>query len=204
MTLSPWITLMKRHKARAEHNGLSSGWRKAIHAFKEIKEPKRADKVDSNLFSLGQIDQTVIDFTSKSAIPLLRVSLGVVYIWFGLLKITGASPVADLVKKTAFLIPKEMFVRLVGLLEIAVGLGLLFRAALRLTLLLFFFQLTGTFMVVLADPGAIFQKGNPFLLTKDGEFVLKNLILLSAGLVVGSTAHRQDEEIGDSGRSSSH
>jgi uncharacterized membrane protein YkgB len=148
---------------------------------------------------LRQIDRAMIDFMSSSALPLLRISLAINYIWFGALKIFGVSPVSDLVSKTVPFLPKKYFVPFLGVWEVSIGLALLFRIALRSTLLLFFLQLAGTFMTFIIRPQDTFQQGNPLLLTKDGEFVIKNLILLSAGLAVGSTARRQREEIPESG-----
>ena len=53
----------------------------------------------------------------------------------------------------------------------------------------------GTFLVFLLLPDLTFQDGNPLLLTTEGEFVLKNLVLLSAGLVVGSQLAARDERM---------
>jgi hypothetical protein len=63
---------------------------------------------------------------------------------------------------------------------------------LRLTLLFFFLQMAGTFLVLIVHPDLSFQNGNPLLLTVLGEFVVKNLVLLSAGLAVGSTVDRRE------------
>jgi len=71
--------------------------------------------------------------------------------------------------------------------EILVGLGLLAGRFLRITLLFFLLQMAGTFLVLLVKPEVAFQGYNPFLLTTEGEFVIKNLVLISGGLVVGST-----------------
>ena len=46
--------------------------------------------------------------------------------------------------------------------------------------------MAGTFLVLVMHPEVAFQDGNPFLLTVEGEFVIKNLVLLSAALVIGS------------------
>jgi uncharacterized membrane protein YkgB len=62
--------------------------------------------------------------------------------------------------------------------------------ALRLTLLLFWLQMAGTLMVLVLRPDMAFQGGNPLLLTAEGEFVIKNLVLIAAGLVVGGTVGR--------------
>jgi uncharacterized membrane protein YkgB len=57
---------------------------------------------------------------------------------------------------------------------------------LRIVLALFALQMIGTFLVLVIQPEVAFQDGNPLLLTTEGEFVIKNLVLLSAGLVIGS------------------
>ncbi len=123
-------------------------------------------------------------------IRLLRIALAVTFIWFGALKVAGQSPVADLVASTVYWIPAGLFVPLLGAWEIVVGLGLLFGVALRAILLLFWIQMGGTFLVLVMHPGVAFQAGNPLLLTTTGEFVIKNLVLISAGIVVGSTVPR--------------
>lgn len=130
---------------------------------------------------------------SKRAATLLRLALAITYIWFGALKISGVSPVADLVAKTTPFLPKKTAVPLVGVLEVAIGFGLLFRVAMRLTMPLFFFQIACTFLVPIMRPREAFQKGNPLLLTDTGEFVMKNLVLLAAGVVVGSTSRDKRE-----------
>lgn len=142
-----------------------------------------------------QADQAFIKTMEKTAIPTLRVALGIVYLWFGLLKVCGVSPAADLVAKTLYFLPKNFVVPFVGSWEIIIGLGLLFRVALRLTVISLFMQIGGTFLTFITRPDEVFQNSNPFRLTQEGEFVLKNLILLAAGVTVGSTAHRQDEDV---------
>jgi hypothetical protein len=52
-------------------------------------------------------------------------------------------------------------------------------------------QLLGTFLVLLVQPEVAFQDGNPLLLTVEGEFVIKNLVLITAGMVVGTTVRRR-------------
>ncbi len=149
------------------------------------------------LYRFGQIDRTLIHFMADVALPLLRISLAINYIWFGALKIFDVSPVANLVAKTIPFLPKKFVVRGIGVWEVAIGLALLFRVALRATLFLFFLQLIGTFLTFIVRPQDTFKNGNPLLLTEEGEFVLKNLILLSAGLAVGSTVHRRREDVPD-------
>lgn len=145
--------------------------------------------------AIEAIDDTIIDAMADSAIPLLRMSLGVTYIWFGALKLVNASPVSDLVVGTVPFLPRKLVMPILGVWEVALGLALLFRVALRPTMLFFFLQLAGTFMTFVLQPKKTFKDNNPLLLTKDGEFVIKNLVLLSAGLAIGSTARRKREAL---------
>ena len=141
-----------------------------------------------------RIDGTFVGFMAAFGIRLLRICLGIVFVWFGLLKLAGRSPVASLVAETAYWLPPDLVVPLLGVWEVAVGIGLLLRIALRLTLLLFWLLLAGTFLVLVLHPDVAFQQGNPLLLTVEGEFVVKNLVLIAAGLVVGSTVRRGRDE----------
>lgn len=132
------------------------------------------------------IDTRILRVLERAALPMLRVSLGIVFLWFGGLKITGETPVSEMVANTVYWFDPSWFVPLLGVFEVAVGLGLLFGRALRLVLALFVFQMLGTFLVVVVQPEVAFQNSNPLLLTAEGEFVVKNLVLLSAGLLIGS------------------
>lgn len=114
------------------------------------------------------------------------------YIWFGALKIFGMSPVSEIVAKTLHPLPAKMSVPLMGLWEVTIGVGLLFRMALKAILPLFFLQITGTFMTFLRAPEEVFQDNNPLLLRQEGEFALKKLVLLSAGLAVATQADDKD------------
>jgi uncharacterized membrane protein YkgB len=144
--------------------------------------------------SLDEMDGSIATFMRDHSITALRLALGITYTWFGALKLFGKSPVADLVRKTSLFLPKDAVVPVMGALEVTIGLGLLSRIALRLTLLLFFLQIASTFLVLVIHPGEAFQKGNPLLLTERGEFIFKNLVLLSAGLAVGSTVRYESEK----------
>lgn len=137
------------------------------------------------------VDARMVRFMHTYGIRLIRISLGVVFIWFGMLKLIGRSPVAQLIAQTVYWVRPEVFVPCLGVWEVVVGFGLLAGRALRLTLLLFWLQLAGTFLVLLLRPDIAFQGGNPFLLTTEGEFVIKNLVLIAGGLVVGSTVRQK-------------
>lgn len=129
---------------------------------------------------------------SRYGVPLLRYSLGANFIWFGALKVTNKSPVGELVAQTVYWVPPRLFVPFLGIWEVAVGLGLVSGRAQRTTLLFFLMQMVGTFLVFVEKPDVAFQSRNPLLLTTEGEFVAKNLILISAGIVVASTIQTRE------------
>ena len=136
--------------------------------------------------ALIKADSAVIDATRRISIPMLRIALGIVYVWFGLLKVFGLSPVAALVVKTAYFLPPQLALIGMGVFETIIGLGLLSGRAMRVTLALFFVQILATFLTVVTRPDLLIQNGNPLLLSVDGEFVLKNLVLIAAGLTIAS------------------
>lgn len=137
-----------------------------------------------------RLDRGIARLLERHALPTLRVALGAVFLWFGALKLLGRSPIADLVANTAYWLDPADALLLLGVWEVAIGLGLVFGAALRSVLLLLWVQLIGTFLVLVLRPDVAFQAGNPLLLTVEGEFVVKNLVLIAAGMAVGSSVRR--------------
>lgn len=137
-----------------------------------------------------RVDSAIVRWMSRFGILLLRMALGLVFVWFGVLKIFGVSPVADLVSQTVYWVSPVFFLPFLGWWELLVGVGLLLGIFLRTILFLFFLQMAGTLLVLVLRPEIAFQGGNLFLLTATGEFVVKNLVLISAGLVIGSTVRR--------------
>lgn len=97
----------------------------------------------------NRLDTRMIGLMTTCGIRFMRISLAVIFIWFGLLKVIGQSPVADLVAQTVYWVSPDIFIPFLGLWETVVGLGLLFGTALRLTLFLFWLQMAGTFLVLI-------------------------------------------------------
>jgi uncharacterized membrane protein YkgB len=125
-------------------------------------------------------------FLGSAGVAALRVSIGLVFVWFGLLKVLDVSPVSDLVARTVYWLDPGFVVPALGAFEIVVGAMLILNRWLRVALALFAGQMIGTFLVFLIVPEVAFRDGNPLLLTVEGEFVIKNLVLLAAGMVIGS------------------
>lgn len=133
---------------------------------------------------IRELDDWMIAFMRRWGITLLRISIGIVYIWFGALKVFGVSPVAEMIHQTYSFFP-DWFMMFLGIWEIFIGLGLIFRFMLRVTLGLMWLQIAGTFGSLILAPHLFFTGGNPFLLTSDGEFVIKNIVFIAAGIAIG-------------------
>lgn len=140
-----------------------------------------------------RLDRTLVRFMSAYGIHLLRWAIAIVYLWFGGLKLINASPAAELVVQTVFWLPPQIALPFIGGWEVLIGIGLLFThpLVLRATLFLLWLQMAGTFQVLVFFPLAAFQGGNPLLPTLEGQYVVKNIVLITAGLVIGSTVRRK-------------
>lgn len=126
------------------------------------------------------------------SIPLLRIALGVVYVWFGILKIVGVSPIADLVAAMLPFAPSDVAVVGLGIAEVVLGAALIANLLVPWVAAIQVLHLLGTFAVFVFQP-AIVHTGNPFMVTLEGEFIAKNLVLVAGLLVVAghSRAHAE-------------
>jgi putative oxidoreductase len=118
----------------------------------------------------------------RTIVPLLlRGSLGITFIWFGALKLAGEPtlPASLIAAITPFLDP-DVSVPVLGGFEVALGAGLLVGRRMTVFVGASALHLSGTFLVLLLRPDVAFVDGNPLLLTVEGEYVVKNLVLLAA------------------------
>jgi putative oxidoreductase len=130
------------------------------------------------------LEQRAVALLRRVGITLLRISLGVVFVWFGALKVANVTPVGELVAGTLPFVDPAWFVPVLGGVEVALGLGLLLGRAITVISAVLVGHLCGTFLVLVMQPELAFQNGNPLLLTTIGEFVIKNVVLIASALVL--------------------
>jgi uncharacterized membrane protein YphA (DoxX/SURF4 family) len=129
---------------------------------------------------------------ANNGILFLRISIGIVFVWFGTLKFfDGVSPAQGLAIKTIDILTFGLFstrVILFGLaaVEVLIGVGLLSGLFLREILLLLYLQMAGTFTPMFLFKDEVFLSF-PWVLTMEGQYIVKNLIIVSAGIVLGAT-----------------
>jgi len=141
--------------------------------------------------TFDEIDWRIADFMDRWGTLSLRVSLGVIFIWFGILKPLGLSAAEPLVLATVGWLPvlePVQWLMVIGWWEVVIGICFLFRGMIRVAIALLLLQLGGTFMPLVMLPEITFQQGRvPWLPTMEGQYIIKNLLILSAALVVGGT-----------------
>jgi uncharacterized membrane protein YphA (DoxX/SURF4 family) len=155
------------------------------------RETDQAPTTRSSRTALLDGASRAVDGVLDRSVPLLRIALGVVFLWFGVLKVAGTSPVRDLVADTVPFLPASWFVPTVGVVEVLAGMALILAVQVRLVAALTALHLLGTFLVLVVQPAVAFRHGNPLLLSVTGEFVLKNLVLVAASLVVARHQRRR-------------
>jgi len=123
------------------------------------------------------------DLAARYAVFLLRLSLAIVFFWFGVLKVANLSPVAGLLRASIPFLADSPYLQILGIVEITIGTGLLFDRLTKQATALMVLHLLGTLSVLVIAPSVIFAPAFP-VLTMAGEFVLKNVVLISAALVI--------------------
>lgn len=144
---------------------------------------------------LNKVDKSVTDWMSRYGLLVLRIGLGIIFLWFGILKFfPGLSPAEQLVRNTIFFIDPDLFLPILAAWETAIGIGLIWGKYMRLTLLLLFLQMPGTALPIVILPEVVWTQF-PYGLTLEGQYIIKNLVLIGAGLVLGATVRKDKEKV---------
>ncbi|PTU57944.1 DoxX family protein [Sphaerisporangium cinnabarinum] len=127
---------------------------------------------------------------TRWSVPALRVSLGLVFLGFGVLKLVpGASPAAAIAARTVEtltlgLVGGTAAVVLTAVLETFIGLTLLTGRLLRAGLLALAVAMAGILSPIVLFAGELFGHG----MTLMGQYVLKDLVLVAGAAVVAAVA----------------
>ena len=141
---------------------------------------------------LEDLDTTAIKLMDKFGVTLLRYSLGIIYIWFGGLKVVELSPAQELVENTVYWFENpKTFVPILGIWEVVIGITMCIKPLIRVSIFLLFVQMPGTFLPLVLFPEVCFTNF-PFGLTLEGQYIVKNLIIISSALVIGSTTRNNE------------
>ena len=144
---------------------------------------------------INRLDRRIVRFMQRWGTTALQVSLAVIFVWFGLLKPFGLSPAEPVVLATVRWMPlftPATWLAVIGWWEVVIGVTFLFHKTIRLAVALLALQMVGTFLPLLILPQVTFQPGRtPYAPTMEGQYIIKNLLILSAALVLGGTVRRR-------------
>lgn len=139
---------------------------------------------------LDRADLRISEGMDRYCQPLMRYSIALIFIWFGLLKPLGMSPEEELIKRTVYWVSPQIFLPILGWWEVVVGLCLLHRPLIRIALLLLLLQLPGTMLPLMLLPEICFTHP-PFGLSLEGQYIVKNIFLVSAAFMIGGKVRAQ-------------
>ena len=148
--------------------------------------------VERGRAAFDPIDARITATLARISVPVLRIGLGLVFLWFGVLKFfPGLSPAQDLAARTIEqltfgAVTPSVSLPVLAAWETLIGLGLLSGRFLRATLLLLAIQMLGTVTPLFLFPSETFT-AFPYAPTLEGQYIIKNLVLVSAAIVVGAT-----------------
>ena len=134
-----------------------------------------------------RVDRAISGWMAENGITLLRISVGIVYLWFGALKLVPSlSPAEGLIRSSLPFLPMGFFIPFLAVWEMVIGLGFISGRFMRLIILLMLMQMVGAASPIVLNPNAVFESF-PLVLTLEGQYIVKNLVLISAAIVIGAT-----------------
>ena len=142
--------------------------------------------------TLDRIDQRLTRAMARYGLVLMRIALGIVFLWFGALKFfPGLSPAETLAGKTIEAlsfgaISASTAVVILAAWECLIGLGLLTGFFMRATLALLFLQMLGTLTPLVLYPNETFV-AFPYAPTLEGQYIIKNVVLIAGAVILGAT-----------------
>ncbi len=161
--------------------------------------------------TFDRLDRRITAALARAGVPVLRIGLGVVFLWFGALKFfPDLSPAQDLATRTIDqltfgIVGPSVSLPALAAWESLIGIGLITGRFLRATLLLLAVQMLGTLTPLVLFPADTFSQF-PIAPTLEGQYIIKNVVLIGAAMVVGATVRggglvpERDGESGDGSR----
>lgn len=136
--------------------------------------------------------------TLHKAVMILRIFIGINFLWFGMLKFfPGMSPAETLATMTIDvltfgMIPSCVSIKLLAVWEVTIGLGFLVGKYIPFFVRIFMLHMVLTFTPLFLFPNLCFTTA-PFALTLVGQYIIKNLVFIMAGMVICLT--RKGDEV---------
>ncbi len=136
-------------------------------------------------------EKKAYDWMAKNGIVLLRISIGIVFFWYGIQKffpgVSSAEDIATLTieKMTFGFVTQSLSMPLLAIWEVVIGLAFISGFFIRIALPLLLLQMIGTFMPLVIFPEKTFEI-LPFIPTLTGQYIIKNIIVVTGAFVIGA------------------
>ena len=140
-----------------------------------------------------RMDRAIAGWMERWGHMLHRVALAALFIWFGTLKIVGLKTTTSIVAHTIWWGSPDVVLPILGVVEILIGLCLFWRRLIRVALFLLLLRLPGTVLALILLPDICFVQV-PFAPTPEGQYLLKDLAIFTAAIVIGGTVGMERPE----------
>jgi uncharacterized membrane protein YkgB len=143
-------------------------------------------------YTFHRVDVSLTRWAARNSVVMLRAAIGIVFLWFGALKLfPGLSPAQELAARTISMmssgwITADISIPVLAVWECMIGVGLITGKYMRGTILLLVLQMCGTLLPIAFFPSEIFSRF-PYAPTLEGQYIIKNVVLVAGALVVGAT-----------------
>lgn len=142
-----------------------------------------------NSYTIKETDARIIHILRAYSLPLSRFALFLIFFWFGILKVIGASPASPMVlallHTTMPFFEPNLFLVCFGLFEALIGLCFLIPRLERVAIALLIIHLFTTILPLFLMADMTWSR--PFVPTMEGQYIIKNILILA--LAVGIGAH---------------
>jgi len=140
-------------------------------------------------FDFLSMARVALIFLEKYQFSILRICIGILFLWFGALKFfPGVSPAEALATETVDLItfkllPRPFLYLTLAILEFSMGILLVFTKEYKVTFWLLLFHMICTILPLFILQDVTFVHF-PYQLTIEGQYIVKNIVIISAAMVL--------------------
>ncbi|MBA3005196.1 MAG: hypothetical protein KJ900_00530 [Proteobacteria bacterium] len=135
-------------------------------------------------------DKKIFEAFSKYGHKMHRLSLGCIFIWFGLLKPFGEKTTTSLLAHTVYFFPPEIVLPFLGWWEVAIGICLIYKPLVKVSIMLQFIRIPGTILAFFMHPDICFVQ-LPLVPSPVGQYLIKDIVILFAGIAIAGTIYNE-------------
>jgi uncharacterized membrane protein YkgB len=134
------------------------------------------------------LDRSATRLLARYSLTVLRITIGIVFVWFGALKFfPGMSPAEHLIRESITFLSMDWFLPFLAVLEVTIGVCYILGGKfLRVAVILMLGQMAGAMSPMVLRPDLIWAKF-PFVWTLEGQYVFKDIVLIAVALTIGAT-----------------